>query len=200
MKTIRSLLVIVTALTLGGCVQANFNEPSVCDAENVSWPVPTIPAVPVDLTKVDCKTVTSYSYVLPQLVTSTSIDESSTLSSINKEVEDFNVVLNSLIVTTPTDLSWTTSVKGELSAPGFTSLTFIGTYTNGSIDFDTSNSGEVYNLLSSGPCTLKLTINAKPIDLCTAEALLATKQIKGTVNFCVGASGQVNKTLSNLTN
>jgi hypothetical protein len=98
------------------------------------------------------------------------------------------------------DLSWTKDIVVQFSAQGFKTLTFTGTYANGSVTFDTTESGSVYAMLSAGPATLTLTINTNTIDLCTAETLAKTKEIQGTVDFCVGASGQISKTLSNLTN
>jgi len=210
------LAVILAAVAMSGCVSATADEPSLCDSQQLSFTMPTIPAVPskyITMVNGDCKDVGNYAVpVIAPITQSTTVDISDAINKVTQNLDSYSISLNQLALTAlsvtdfgdwaDVDVVATMSVanEGGSSLPPFT---FTYTVPQGNVSELDFNPGltpdQIIAYFSQGPVTLSFTFNIKLQDACSAATFterFATEHVlSANANVCVGASGTVNKSL-----
>lgn len=201
----KSFLVAALALSLSGCASANISEPSACDGQMVSFPAPTVPAIPPQYN--NTASCGSYSVNVPSVSTTVNEDLSNTLSKINSVATNLSVNVTELTIDNSMGyFDWVQSLDVQMSGSGLPTAEFAN-YTvpvTGATSELTikvvMDPADIANYLSSGPVNLTFILGGTTLNACDAETLISNEssnggQLSGNFDMCISASGSVSKSL-----
>jgi hypothetical protein len=192
-------------LVCGGCINATVSDKSVCDSQSLSFPSPTLPAIPPAYSNIDAGVCSDFSVSVPSESTSVSVDLSSAISSLNNVVKSLSVNVTDLTIDNSNgEFDWVSGVTVQISGNDLPMAT-LATYTmpDGGASSELSpkivmDSATIYNYLSSGKVTLTLTLQGQTVTACQAlkvAADVADGGLSSNVNLCVSGSGNFSKSL-----
>jgi hypothetical protein len=197
----KTFLATALALCVGGCASATVSEPSACDSQSISFPTPSVPAIPSQYDSPS--TCDAFSITIPSVSTTTSVDLSDTLSKLSDVTNKLSVTVTELTLDNSQGLlNWVPNVSVWVSSSTLP-MKQLATYTMpksgmpSQLNFDVVMSGsDVFNYFSSGNVTLTISLGSATVTACDAENLLAnSSSLTTNLDLCVAATGSFSKSL-----
>jgi hypothetical protein len=180
-----------------GCVSVQISDPEVCDSQPISWPIPTLPAIPSTVPACG-----DFSATLPSTSTTATFDFSGDISKISKFADGLSVVINKLLIdNSNANFTWVSGVNVSIASQTLPQME-LATYTRPdagqliSLNVNVVMSPEnVLKYLSSGPVVLTFTLEPSTVSGCEVLTLANMDSIFTTVDLCVSVEGTFNKSL-----
>jgi len=182
------------------CATATVTEPDACDSQAISFPLPSLPALPSQVQS-------GQTFTVPPFSKATSFDFSETLNKISDISSDITVGLNQLTLDNSSgELSWVDSVSVSMESNTLPSIPLAnwqvsstpGTQVN-LLSSVQATPAQMLSYFESGPVTLTITLGSSSgteVNASTLELLQSLKgQLSTNLSVCVTDSATVSKSL-----
>ncbi len=168
---------LIVAVTMVGCVSATVTEPSACDSQSVSFPVPsfTVPST-------DCSTLPSVS--IPSESTTTTMDLSDDISKLQNVASNLNVSVTAFNIDNSNhQFDWVGEVDITVQGNGLPSA-LLAKYMQPSSGAPATlepqiamSPADTLKYLSSGGLNVTLTLMGQTVTAC--QAVAAANDVSG---------------------